>query len=399
MSNYSKTLNKQAGKLKICFVFKGDIFYSSAPTNRVLSLAEGLNILGAESFIYGFVPLKDKKFASNGKLYNIPYSYPNIKSRSFFIRAIISIIDLFVRLPKFIVQNKVNIIYIYSIPLISKWIILLQRIIFSYKVVEEANEYPLILLKNCRMKKYYGRLLILFSYKFLDGMIVMTNNLLNYYKQLTSQKTRFEIINMTVDISRFINMRQMIIPEFNYLAYCGGLSQRKDGIITLIEAFSQVLIIHSELKLIIIGEGTKLENELIFNTIKKFGIIDKVILTGYLPKEDIPEFLSNSIGLILPRPNSFQAEGGFPTKLGEYLASGKPVIATRVGEIPKFLIDGENAFIAEPESKESLVAKMVELLSDPIRSRVIGFKGQQLIKKEFNHIVQSKKLYGFLTSL
>ena len=48
--------------------------------------------------------------------------------------------------------------------------------------------------------------------------------------------------------------------------------------------------------------------------------------------------------LVLARPDNIQAKGGFPTKLGEYLATGNPVVVTKVGEIPNYLIDGVNAF-------------------------------------------------------
>ena len=51
----------------------------------------------------------------------------------------------------------------------------------------------------------------------------------------------------------------------------------------------------------------------------------------------------------MARPDSRQARGGFPTKLGEYLATGKPVCVTKVGEITVYLEDNVSAFLAEPE--------------------------------------------------
>jgi glycosyltransferase involved in cell wall biosynthesis len=49
-------------------------------------------------------------------------------------------------------------------------------------------------------------------------------------------------------------------------------------------------------------------------------------------RELIPAVLKNAELAVLPRPDSRQARGGFPTKLGEYLASGTPVCVTSVGE-------------------------------------------------------------------
>ncbi len=58
-------------------------------------------------------------------------------------------------------------------------------------------------------------------------------------------------------------------------------------------------------------------------------------------------------------PDSKQAQGGFPTKLGEYLATGNPVCATTVGEIPDYLVDGESVYFAVPGSVDSFADAML----------------------------------------
>lgn len=391
---------EQKYKLNICIVFKGNIFKTTAPVNRILSLAEGLKISGAETFIYGFVPLSDNENSKLGNLNNIIYSYPGIISSNFSIRAFISLIDLFYRFPKFILKNKINLVHIYGIPLFAKWIIIMQKFIFSYKIIEERNEYPHILLKNNKLKFIYGQFHIIIAYRFLDGMIVMTNKLLQYYTPLTSKKTKFEIINMTVDNNRFeVEHNKIFSPSYNYIAYCGGLTEDKDGVLTLIKAFHAVSNAMPDLKLLIIGKGGEVQNNAINSLIHTLMLKEKIILTGFLLNEVLTLYLLNAKALVLPRPKSFQNEGNFPTKLGEYLSTGNPVIVTRVGVVPEFLFDGKNAYIAEPNSAESLAAKIIELVSDYEKARTIGIKGKLLTTFEFNHIVQSKKLYDFLYNL
>lgn len=385
-------------KLKICFVFKDDIFKSNANVNRMLSLVEGLKPMNSEQFIYGLVPFSEK-IPSTGLYRSVKYSYPKPVSRNFTVRSLISFADLLYRFPKYISENKINIVYLYSIPMLAKWIILLYKFYFKFKIVEESSEYPLILLTDNKIKKAYGKFIVNFSYRFLDGMVVISERLLEYYKRRTSPKTKFEIINMTVDVGRFDNLQNYSVAYDNYLAYCGSFNQKKDGIITLINAFEKIVPYHPEINLLIIGKGTEPENYLVKQKIGNLNLEGKVILTGLISKEEMPSYLTNATGLVLPRPTSFQAEGGFPSKLGEYLATGKPVIATKVGEIPKFLIDGENAYLAEPDSVESLVEKMRELLKDEMKSKEIGLKGKQLTDHVFNHFEQSKKLYYFLNDI
>lgn len=53
---------------------------------------------------------------------------------------------------------------------------------------------------------------------------------------------------------------------------------------------------------------------------------------------------------------------GMPVVMLEAMAAGRPVVATRVGSIPTILSDGENGFLAEPASAESLSAAMTRML-------------------------------------
>ena len=62
--------------------------------------------------------------------------------------------------------------------------------------------------------------------------------------------------------------------------------------------------------------------------------------------------------MALARPTNKQAEGGFPTKLGEYLATGNTVVVTNVGEIGEFLHDKVNAFVSDPDSPEKNFVKL-----------------------------------------
>ena len=106
--------------------------------------------------------------------------------------------------------------------------------------------------------------------------------------------------------------------------------------------------------------------------LKRLHIENKVIITGSVKRNEIPALLCNSDILALARPDNKQAEGGFPTKLGEYLATGNLVVVTNVGEIGLFLEDRKNAFISEPGSPEKFSEKLREaLLNDNTASNRI----------------------------
>jgi glycosyltransferase involved in cell wall biosynthesis len=116
-------------------------------------------------------------------------------------------------------------------------------------------------------------------------------------------------------------------------------------------------------------------------------------------RDVIPSIIGNADLLALPRPDSKQAQGGFPTKLGEYLATGKPVCATTVGELPDYLTDNESVFFAQPGSVESFAEAMRRALYDPENAKRVGLNGKQVAQEEFNKDIQAKKLYQFLLEL
>lgn len=263
----------------------------------------------------------------------------------------------------------------------------------KYMVFSEQTEIPYCGLRPSAfhriiewIKKY--------SMMRFSGVVTISKGLKDYYER--QGLLNVEVINMFVDYSRFDNIT--ISHEEKYIAYCGTVSVHKDGVDTLIKAFSFFREKHPEYKLYLIGQMDLLgAEEIIKNLIKSLDLKESVIYKGRINADELPSILSGARMLALARPNTVQAQYGFPTKLGEYLATGKPVVVTKVGEIPLYLRDGENAFLAEPEDPESFAAKLLEVESDYIHALKIGEKGRELVFTEFSSVVQSKKLMRFIT--
>jgi glycosyltransferase involved in cell wall biosynthesis len=87
-----------------------------------------------------------------------------------------------------------------------------------------------------------------------------------------------------------------------------------------------------------------------------------------------------------------QNRAGFSTKLGEYLASGNPVVAAGVGDIPLYLKDRENAFVYKPEDYMAVEYIMEYILAHPIEASMIANNGKIVAAKHFNSILEAQKL-------
>ena len=93
-------------------------------------------------------------------------------------------------------------------------------------------------------------------------------------------------------------------------------------------------------------------------------------------------------------PENFSS-GGFPTKLGEYLATGKPVICTSVSEVPLYL-NNTNSIIIKPNNKKELIDVLSSIIQAPMKYEEIGKNGRLIAEKIFNINTHSESLIAFL---
>lgn len=230
----------------------------------------------------------------------------------------------------------------------------------------------------------------------IDCFAIMTKTLMDHYRMMAKKDAKFVHIPMTVDLSRFQNVDAGKSYQKPYIAFTGTFNNAKDGVDILIQAFAKIAQKYPDYHLYLAGfwhYDVPMQEDLI----EKFGLKDRITYLGVLNKDQIPEFVCNSSILVLSRPDSHQAQGGFPTKLGEYLATGKPVCVTKVGEIPNYLEDNKSAFMADPGDVNSFIDAMDRALSKPEESKAVGQSGKKVAETQFNLEIQSLSLYEFLS--
>ena len=202
---------------------------------------------------------------------------------------------------------------------------------------------------------------------------------------------------MIVDSKRFNGV--MRNPKAaKYIAYCGNVNKdSKDGVSDLISSFVRYHERYKDRKLYIIGPIISKEQKKEYEEYLKLSkVLDSVVFTDSVSPTAIPQYFVDAEMLVLARPDNIQAKYGFPTKLGEYLLSGRPVVLTDVGNISDFLVDGKNAFIAEPENIKSISNKMIEVSDNPNNANTIAIAGKETALNEFNSINETEKLLSIM---
>lgn len=261
------------------------------------------------------------------------------------------------------------------------------------KVFYEETELPeLYLMKLFNINSYLS------SIKKLAGVFLISSALKEYYIEHGVLPERVHIVNMIVDTTRFDNVLKEKERE-RYIAYCGTVTSNKDGVDDLIKAFFIVRQRYPDVKLYIIGPIPEKNDENAFlKLLEELRLTDSVHFTGIVPYDKMPQILKNAEILALARPDNIQAKYGFPTKLGEYLLTGNPVVLTSVGDIPLFLKDGESALIATPGNPDLFAKKIIWALDHKDEAERLGLKGKSVAKNYFNYKIETQKIINIINS-
>ena len=256
----------------------------------------------------------------------------------------------------------------------------------------EVTECPDLFKPKTYPWNYYKRL-----WKMLNGIFVISRNLKQYFVDNGVAFDKVHVINMIVDPSRF----EGVIPNPNvekYIAYCGNVTNdNKDGVGDLIASFVRYRESYQDRKLYIIGPIVSQEQKNKYEDyLKNSNALDSVKFTGPVLPTSIPQYFVDADMLVLARPDNIQAKYGFPTKLGEYLLSGRPVVLTDVGNISDFLSDGYSAYIAQAGNITSISDKMKEVSANTINSEQVARNGKKVALKEFNSLTETSKLLSIM---
>ena len=339
---------------------------NTAYTNRVFSFLRGFSELGVDTEVVFLAPDKDRSTVQE-QFPHINYKY--MWEKMPFSNRIINKLTEEYNGWKFSRMLKPG-----DVVFLTNFGNIFFRIIGKrgVKVIHEKTEHPDVYsFKGFNLARYKREV------PKVDGLFVISTALRDYFASLGVNKTKIEIVNMTVDCNRFAGLIKQ--PAEKYVAYCGTASNNKDGVDELIKAFSIVHQTHPEVKLYIIGK-TPDKDDVSGNLklIKDLGLQDVIVFTGIVSYSNMPQMLKNATILALDRPDSLQAKCGFPTKLGEYLLTENPVVVTKVGDIPLFLKDGESALLAEERQPEEFASKLIWVLEHPSEAAEIGKKGAKI---------------------
>jgi glycosyltransferase involved in cell wall biosynthesis len=230
-----------------------------------------------------------------------------------------------------------------------------------------------------RQLKRYG---YNFNFKYLnviaDKLVVFSYYLKNEYLKLGFKENNIIVQPNLTDFNYWDSPESEIKYDIGY----SGAPYLKDGLYDLFQAISLLNKKQTKVTLLVIGDATFGESLIppLKIECEKLGISEQVSFTGLVESLSVKKYLSECRILAITRPSTVQTKAGFPTKLGEYYATRKPVLATNFGDMTKYFTDGEDIVMAECGDPESISEKILWMLQNTEDLDRISRKGYEKAK-------------------
>ena len=194
-----------------------------------------------------------------------------------------------------------------------------------------------------------------------DWIVTVSSAVLQYVLE-TSHRTQPTLLMPNgVDLDLFRSVQGTPEDGSFTIGFVGSLKPWH-GVEVLFEAFRLLASESDVYRLLVVGDGPL--GSWIQKFVGHYGLNSKVTCVGGVEKRRIPELLSQMQVAVAPYPrlDNFYFS---PLKIFEYMAAGRAIVASRIGQLADILRDEETALFAEAGSITDLVEKVRRLRMEP----------------------------------
>lgn len=147
---------------------------------------------------------------------------------------------------------------------------------------------------------------------------------------------------------------------------------------TLVDAMPDVLRRRPDAVLVLVGEAWSGEPEGLIRRTEDLGVRGAVVVAGR--RDDVPALLAEASVCVCSSVGSEENSRA----VSEYMAAGRPVVATRVGVIPELVEDGRSGLLVEPGDAPGLAAGIVRMLEEPDFAAAVGARARAFAEDELS---------------
>ena len=225
-----------------------------------------------------------------------------------------------------------------------------------------------------RPEHYKGKLAKHWSIRNVDRIVVSSRD---EYEMLATRyqvpREQLKVVLTPIDIAVFRPMDRDaacrtlgLDPAKRYALFVGRFDDGVKRISAIVRAFAAATEHHKETELLIVGNGPPEERKIVDDAIAQHAPGRARLLGWTSDKEQLARIYNVAECLVLA-----SAREGFPTVVGEAMACGLPVLASRVGGVSELVAHGETGWLFEPRDDDALAKLLGAVFDDPAAAHAL----------------------------
>lgn len=215
-----------------------------------------------------------------------------------------------------------------------------------------------------------------------DRVVTINDKLRDYAIGMGAESSKTHVIKGGIDLKRYnyqldgASIREKYgIKKTDFLLFFMGWLYNFSGLKEVAVELSKIKDTKPNIKFLIVGAGDAFKE--LKEISRKYNLGNQLILAGSQPYEKIPEYIAASDICTLPAYCNETMSDIVPIKLYEYLAMGKPVIATSLPGVIKEFGDNGISYINNPEDT---IKKAIQLINEGLLKEK-GMQGRRFVEK------------------
>jgi glycosyltransferase involved in cell wall biosynthesis len=267
------------------------------------------------------------------------------------------------------------------------------KVIFKFRYAIEVNGLPLIELKMSQAPKWIAsvtRIMEWICYRFPDLWVVPTTHIRDFLcREYRLDPKLFLVVSNGANEDVFCPIDQNFCQDQlglsskkKYLLFMGGF-RKWHGILDLIEIMPDLIDSNQNVNLLLVGEGELTAR--LRERVEAMGISDNVIFCGRKPLKEMPLYINVADICLAPFFDERSPHTGLsPLKLFEYMACGKPVIASALGGLDNLFKTYDIGEVVSSSGTKMWATTVLSLLNNPERMKSCGENGRRAVLEKFN---------------
>jgi glycosyltransferase involved in cell wall biosynthesis len=337
-----------------------------------------------------------------------------VKDYSFFFTKLFNILYYFFRLNfrfafkarQIVRRHHIEVVWVYNTPIVpSIW--LATRGLHTAIVLVMLEYYPALLdtlrqkfLDHIKHPKIMVKLVDRTSTRLASAVIVMAEELRQLIVKKGVPQTKVEVIANHWELKNKIltdkRLEQRYANKF-VLSYVGLVNASHRGVDIAVKAMPYIVEKIPDALLLIVGSGNAVEA--MRKLVRELEIEPHVVFTGWVDFDRVPAYISVSHLGLIPYRIDHHTDTTLPHKLFQYMALGKPVVASHARAITRIINQTHCGYVVPPEDPLALSRAAVRLYENPDETLEMGRNGIRWVKKRYNWESESVKLNRIISSL